>query len=280
MNTGGGGGCGYYGGGGGNWDGGGGGSSWSSGTITTNTQGYQSSNGYVTITVASCGSGYSLSSGSCVAQSTTAPSLAPSLVPTVIPSVARTLPPSSNPSSSPSSTPTASPTVSLWSFSNPLIGGNWILVRHVPAGNTWHPATDGLAGTSVYGSYKANLTASNAFSIQFSTLIFNEFLFATGDMQIWLRAPTSSVYGTYSGTQRQITCSSQSSTPYTAAWYNRGSGNPEDPWISTIDHTSAVTAGQIVHGENSFGGSQATNILPMHGGANVFIRWTGEKNSL
>ena len=28
---------------------------------------------------------------------------------------------------------------------------NWIRVRHVPAGNAWHPATDQLNGNEVYG---------------------------------------------------------------------------------------------------------------------------------
>ena len=168
-------------------------------------------------------------------------------------------------------------TAGFWNFPSIscLGGGGWQLVRHVPAGNSWHPATDGLAGTSVYGTYQTSLTTSGAFSIPFSFGSVNEFLFATGDMQVWLKAPPSCVYSgsTYSNAQRQITCSSQSPNPSTAAWYNRGTmSNPEDPWISTIDHTSAITAGQIVYGENSYTGILATNVLPLHGGANVFIR--------
>ena len=139
-----------------------------------------------------------------------------------------------------------------------------------------HPATDGLVGTDVYGAYHMSLTSSEAFSVAFDGLDFQEFLFATGDMQRWLRAPPSSVYGLYSGTQRNITASSVSPYPYTAAWYSRGPDSPEDPWISTIDHTSAIAAGQILYGEDSFGGEWATNVLPLHGGANVFIRWNGE----
>ena len=71
SDCGGGGGGGYYGGGGaaGGCGGGGGGSSYSSGTILTNLQGSQSGNGYVTIAVAGCSSGYYLSAviGACVA---------------------------------------------------------------------------------------------------------------------------------------------------------------------------------------------------------------------
>ena len=40
-------------------------------------------------------------------------------------------------------------------------GGGWTLVRHVPAGNTWHKATDQLRGTDVYGSAAAGATGSS-----------------------------------------------------------------------------------------------------------------------
>jgi hypothetical protein len=54
-NGGAGGGGGYYGGGGGAWQGGGGGSSFSTGTVTTHTQGFQAGNGYVYITSSAIG---------------------------------------------------------------------------------------------------------------------------------------------------------------------------------------------------------------------------------
>ena len=201
-----------------------------------------------------------------------------------------------------------------------------MLVRHVPAGLFWHPADDGLAGTSVYGVHSEDLLALEPFSVKFDHVDFDEFLFATGDMKIWLRAPSSSVYGTYVNKKRQVTCSSKSPLAYyAAAWCNqqqvegsdavqgqtaatkgavtvsgssvagaKGDGNvngnvPGDGsgaaaaqpsfqpglWVSTVDHSEAITTGQIVYGENSFKGPHASTVLPIHAGANVFIRKSG-----
>ena len=40
-----------------------------------------------------------------------------------------------------------------------LIWTAWTRVRHVPAGNTWHPAKDQLDGTEEYGSPSDDTTA-------------------------------------------------------------------------------------------------------------------------
>jgi hypothetical protein len=59
---------------------------------------------------------------------------------------------------------------------------------------------------------------------------FDQFLFATGDAQIWLIADREQVQEQFGGpTQRQIVMSSTNPTPYTASWYNRASQR-EDPW--------------------------------------------------
>ena len=72
-----------------------------------------------------------------------------------------------------------------------LVGTGWTLVRRVapPVGRdssaTWHPATDRLAGTDVYGSKPCDEVAAQrkqeSFSIAFQSIPFDEFLFATGD---------------------------------------------------------------------------------------------------
>ena len=49
-------------------------------------------------------------------------------------------------------------------------GGNWALVRRVKQGFNWHPATDNLAGTSVYGGFPFD-PASDTFSIKFDNLV-------------------------------------------------------------------------------------------------------------
>ncbi len=59
-------------------------------------------------------------------------------------------------------------------------GGSWLLVRRVKQGNVWHPATDNLGGTAVYGVY-GPATSDVTFSIAWSTLAIGpERLFMTG----------------------------------------------------------------------------------------------------
>ena len=57
------------------------------------------------------------------------------------------------------------------------------MVRHQPALATWGPATDQLAGTDVFGDPSDN---SKPWSIKFADKDFEEFLFATGDMDKWM----------------------------------------------------------------------------------------------
>ena len=151
------------------------------------------------------------------------------------------------------------------------VGDGWVRVRHVVSGNTWHPATDSLAGTEVYGT-EGDDTAN--WSVNFASKVsgYDQFLFATGDCVHWLVTTVNDAIGTtYTNAQRNILSSSLQSTPYTAAWYNRA-GSPEDPWISVIDHSSAIGQGKIVYGESSFGGTHASAVLLPHRGADVYIR--------
>eukprot|EP00984_Skeletonema_dohrnii_P024867 scaffold14002_cov83-Skeletonema_dohrnii-CCMP3373.AAC.5 len=153
-----------------------------------------------------------------------------------------------------------------------LYGGGWIRVRHVPAGNTWHPATDSLAGKDVYGTESIECAP---WSVDFESKVagYNEFLFATGDCTKWLAATTDAVIGSnYSDAMREILASSDIASPYIVRWYNRA-GNPEDPWVSIINHRRAIGDGKILYGENNFGGDTAANILPSSGGADVYVRF-------
>ena len=144
----------------------------------------------------------------------------------------------------------------------------WRLVRHLPpTSTTWHPATDDLTGTNVYGDSN---DYSSAWSVPFGS--FDEFLFATDDGVHWLMATKGAVIGSYYlNEQRSIIKSSVSSTTYLARWYRRASGNPVDPWISTKDHAASDTI--FLYGESSEGGV-ASRLVPFqtHGGVNVFVR--------
>ena len=153
-------------------------------------------------------------------------------------------------------------------------GGGWTLVRHVPAGNVWHKATDQLRGTDVYGTPCGSM-CKQEWSIRFDNKNFNQFLFATGDESKWLIADKDVVTGGYyANDPRLIYKSSTNANSYSARWYRR-SGNKEDPWISLTDHHPAIGQGNILYGENHFGSTHANKILPQHKGANVFVRMHG-----
>ena len=153
----------------------------------------------------------------------------------------------------------------------------WELVRRVKSGNSWHPATDQLRGTDVYGTFVNDGSVDSTFSIAFDINQVEEFLFITGDKKKWLVASGFAVINKeawYANDLRDIKQSSRSSIPYQARWYRRNAAK-EDPWISLTDHFNAIGEGNILYGENNFGGSHASNILPHHNGANVYIRKKG-----
>jgi hypothetical protein len=144
--------------------------------------------------------------------------------------------------------------------------GGWILVRHLPPGDTWHPATDSLQGTHVYGTPSDD---GSAWSITFGN--FNEFLFSSGDKTSWLVTTKAAAIGEfYEDAPRDILKSSISTTPYQARWYNREI-HPEDPWISLTDHATAVGSGQSLYGEDSYGAANVNHIAAQ-GGMTVFVR--------
>ena len=66
----------------------------------------------------------------------------------------------------------------------PELGSGWKLVRRVAPGTTWHPATDNLAGSDVYGKSSEDKVSPETFSVSFEAEDFNQFLFATGDMTV------------------------------------------------------------------------------------------------
>jgi len=162
-------------------------------------------------------------------------------------------------------------------FPGNILGGGWELVRRVQAGTSWHPANDQLQGTSAYGTFINDPTIDATFSVPYDIENVVEFLFATGDGTKWLVASKDAVTnGFYANEDRTIIASSTSDGSYTAKWYHR-ENHSEDPWISLTDHGGAIGSGEILYGANSFGYGHASNILPHHNGANVFVRYASSK---
>merc|ERR1711871_1745258 len=77
--------------------------------------------------------------------------------------------------------------------------------------------------------------------------------------------------GWYSNAHRKIVSSSLNKGTSSARWYRRP-GHKEDPWISLTDHGQAISEGNILYGEASFGHAHAAAVLPKHKGADVYVR--------
>lgn len=76
----------------------------------------------------------------------------------------------------------------------------WTEVRYVmPDHGKWHPATDQLAGTQAYGIPFNN---RNNWSIRFSHMTYDQFLFTTGDRSKWLVVNKDQLMGWYSNSLR------------------------------------------------------------------------------
>ncbi len=71
---------------------------------------------------------------------------------------------------------------------NDFEGGGWWLVRRVKQGTTWHPATDDLRGTDVYGldGYGTSSwdVSTATFSLEFASMISSETLFLIANGKI------------------------------------------------------------------------------------------------
>jgi len=150
---------------------------------------------------------------------------------------------------------------------------DWTLVRRVQSGNNWHPATDHLTGTDVYGTPGVE-TANVTFSVDFETAVpgWDQALMITGDRDLWMVMDRTEIAKNGNPANFEVLASSEDpSGPTYPQMYHRAP-NAEDPWLSLVDHATAVGAGKILYGGNSFNGAHATNVLPVHNGANVFIR--------
>ena len=109
--------------------------------------------------------------------------------------------------------------------------GGWRRVRHVPQGNSWHPARDNLTwvlapdtepdsrhlrGTEKYGDSEDD---SQPWSLLWTKEEAEEFLFASGNMEYWLVVSREELIGAdgrkrYENSPITVTASSDSDQPY------------------------------------------------------------------
>eukprot|EP01083_Nonionella_stella_P166190 554908_1 len=95
-------------------------------------------------------------------------------------------------------------------------GGDWTLVRH--AYNAWHPATDSLAGTDVYGTYDNDPQSTSNWSIPYSEALEGDgstvFMFSNGDCSEFLITSNDQFFSS----SARIIASHYVSNVYTVTW--------------------------------------------------------------
>ena len=144
-----------------------------------------------------------------------------------------------------------------------MYGGDWTLVRH--SYQSWHNATDALAGTDVYGVYDNNPESVYDWSIQFDETLKADgstlFMFSDEDCSQWLITRNDQFTSIYANEDRHIIASSND-IDYDAKWYNRGGSNLEDPWISLEDYpTGALYGGaNSEYNQNIFSAVSSINV--------------------
>lgn len=156
---------------------------------------------------------------------------------------------------------------------NPIDLRYYKRVRHLPPGSLkWHPATDSLKGTNVYGDVHND---AHPWSIKFDNIPFTNYLFANTDMSRWVEMTKAAAVGQhYHNGAREVIRSSTSAKRYNARMYYR-SGSAEDPWISLRNHDECPDNKHkcMLYAENNI----AYHLGSIGMGADVYIRKTDEE---
>eukprot|EP01083_Nonionella_stella_P019335 53776_1 len=125
-------------------------------------------------------------------------------------------------------------------------GGDWTLVRH--AYNAWHPATDNLAGTDVYGTYDNDPQSTSNWSIAYSEALEDDgstvFMFSNGDCSEFLITSNDQFITSQNGTYlARIIASHYDTNVYNVTW-----NYTSIPWLSWQNASHAST---LLYGEAS-----------------------------
>jgi len=143
--------------------------------------------------------------------------------------------------------------------------GGWRIVRYLPPNlGRWYQGDYINTSTFNIPTIGTPYNYTNEWAVSFGT--FDEMFFATFDMTYWLQCLKTSVLGSYSNGARPIIKSSFSSTPYTALWYNRATGAPEDPWIRIVQEDNST----VLYGENN--NPDLSSLRNAYGGMCVLVR--------
>ena len=152
-----------------------------------------------------------------------------------------------------------------------------VLVRQTI--NSFHPASDSLAGNAEYGT----AGVGNTFSLKYENWDFDTFIFATVDHQYFMAMTKEEVggglvtpnvfYANQERTFRYIDPDTDSWQQKSAKMYHRSSAR-EDPWLSINDHEPKLPNNKMMYGEEHEPGYPIGNNgihLAAHGGLQVYI---------
>jgi len=160
-----------------------------------------------------------------------------------------------------------------------IAGGGWMLVRHTANVGGWIETVDNLVGTATLNVHLATQPgAASNWTVPFSNAE-GSFLFMTGNNSTWGVLSSQSVYQFTPGdtfAPNSVVLASFNTAVAAGGLTNvlnrngTGTGGAEDPWIGFAG-SHIANIGQMLYGENSFGGAHAA-YKNAHGGANVFVR--------
>lgn len=156
-------------------------------------------------------------------------------------------------------------------------GGGWTQIRHVPT-TSWWAYDDNFTCSQTAGTYTASLTGASAFGRDWCGETFSDYLFSTTDSAHWIvlsQADVETGYVETASCVQEVTLKASSIGAVTVEACKR-TLQPEDPWLSTRDHTYANAGSSdaenhsMLWGENNYDGWNYWR--QNHNGINVFIR--------
>ena len=108
---------------------------------------------------------------------------------------------------------------------------------------SWHPATDNLDGTDVYGVFDNDLQSLTAWSRRFDNVLESDgstlFMFSNGDCTEWMVVENTQFNTQFGSNIDRFIIASHYGTNYYSKWHNRGiAQDPVITWGDSLIYTS------------------------------------------
>jgi len=155
----------------------------------------------------------------------------------------------------------------------------WKLVRRVKRGSTWHPATDRMVGSDVYGDYDGWIGSDNTFSIKFVDMNCDRYLFANLEqhgsayhIDSFMIFKKADLLQTYDGTSYNapFVGSNNCAAPRTCAAKIKRTDDISTPWLADdIVHAGGPASTKTSYAENGVNSAAPNSVAK---GYNVYCR--------